>query len=358
MKRLGIRSVGLATGAIERFNDWWPNDVVEAWRTRIPQRRTHINALLPNLRTTNEKHVANLIAATDDPFIGIVKRPIHPADAPALELEVAAARDAIIRANVLPNTIDLLLSHSWYPDLLGTNLAPSIHEQLGLRKDCLAFSIESASNSFVHQLAIAEGLLLTGRAHIALLVQSTVPSKLLPPHLDHAAWFGDMATAEVVSLTEDGSGLIGHAHTTDGTTQGSLVAGTPGKRWHEGEPTILYSLSPEARDRLFFGLLDGAIEVADLFFERHGLTRDHIDLYASHQAFPWLQAESKRALGLDHVPHLETFAEHGNVVSCGLPYQLATAERGGQLQPGHNVFMWTGGSGMTNAALAIKWSAS
>ncbi len=356
MHRLGIRSVGLATGAIDRPNDWWPTDIVEAWRSHIPARRAHVESLIPRLRTANEKRVAALIAATEDPFIGIVRRPIHEPEAQALDLEVAAARDAITRAGIAQSEIDLVLSHSFYPDLLGTNLASSIHESLGLDKNCLSFGIESASNSFVHQLVIAEGLLLGKRARTALLVQSTVPSRLLPPHLDHASWFGDMATAAVVTLVNDGSGLLGHTHTTDGSTQGSLVAGVPGVRWHESAPAILYSLSPSARDRLFFGLLDGAIEVADMFFATNALRREDVNLYVSHQAFPWLQAESKSAVGLGNVPHLETFSRTGNIVSCGLPYQLAVAEREGKLQAGDNVFMWTGGSGMTNAALAVRWN--
>ncbi|MEZ0314237.1 MAG: 3-oxoacyl-ACP synthase III family protein [Myxococcota bacterium] len=357
-RRLGITSTGYALGAIERPNSWWPEEILESWKPALAKRKAGLEAALPQTQDPQRRRVMELmLAGADDPFIGIKTRPIHDPTLPAIDLELLAANDALTRSGVRREDIGLLVSESFYPDLLATNLACSLHERLQLPRTCFSFGMEGASNSFFHQLAIAEAYIVSGRARHALIVQSTAVSRLLPQSFDYSGWFGDMATAFVVSAVEDGSGVYAITHITDGSMQGTLLAGTPGKQWHEGGPSVLYT-SYAVRGRMFEDLVGGAVEVGGNLFADVSWKPDDIDFYACHQGFTWMRQVTQDVLGMNRARSFDTFSWTGNNAACSVPIQLALAEREGVLRPGDKVVIWGGGSGITRAAVAVRWRAS
>src|SRR5512140_337696 len=105
MSNVGILGVGMFLPTEVRQNDWWSAELVASWMER---RRKAPPPEPP--RTEGEARV--LAAMKDqalDPFQGAVERRVIARGATVLDMETAAAREAIERSGIAPREIDLLL---------------------------------------------------------------------------------------------------------------------------------------------------------------------------------------------------------------------------------------------------------
>jgi len=351
-RSVGIRSVGIHLPETVRPNDWWPQEMVDGWRDSFEQRL----AAADGPASESERLIREaMLDFGDDPFRGSVRRHVLPDDMESSDMEVAAARDALERANCSAGDVDLLLSSALVPDYLATNNACTIQHALGISRSCLTISLDVAGNAFSQQLAIAESMIATGRATTALLTQSCAHSRVLEPDDPHAPWFGDAATALVVGPVSANRGLLGRADRTDGALQGSLVVGVPGGRWHDEGRAVIYNASMAATRSLIGSLIDVAKETLDEALDDAGASPQDIDFYACHQAFPWLRRVTQRHAKLDRARFVDTFSEAANVAAANVPFVLATAERRGTLRDGDLVATFTGGSGITWSSMVMRW---
>jgi 3-oxoacyl-[acyl-carrier-protein] synthase-3 len=210
----------------------------------------------------------------------------------------------------------------------------------------------------MHQLALADGLIASGRARRALLVQSSATSRLLDPADPISPTFGDAATAAVVGAVPAGRGILAHAHFADGEYANTLVAGVPGARWYDAGRPVLYIEDPAAERRVFLQTLDRAREAVDAVLARAGLAAADIDFFGVHQGTPWLRRLAQDHAGLAHARSVDTYARTAYVFAASIPLGLALAEREGRLSPGDRVLLFGGGTGMTFGAIALVWGAA
>src|SRR5690606_38664047 len=113
-------------------------------------------------------------------------------------MEVEAARDALARAGITADEIDVLITHAMVPDYMCVNHASIVQDKLGLRKSALCFGIEVVCSSFLVQLRLAAQFIHSGAARRVLVTQSSACTRLMPAAEPYAAWLGDAATAVVV----------------------------------------------------------------------------------------------------------------------------------------------------------------
>lgn len=352
--RIGIHAVGTFLPATVRTNDWWPSATVDAWRDAFEQRVLSVQASAPT--SEGERVTREAMRSLDhDPFRGSVERRVLEDGATSADMEIAAAREALERADCRPEEVDLLIGGALVPDFLATNNACTVQEALGLSPSCFVTSLDVAGNAFSQQLVIAEAMIASGRASRALLTQSAAQSRVLPENDPHAPWFGDAASAVVVGPVSEGHGILGRCDRSDGALQGSLVAGVPGGRWYDDAPTIVYNASMEATQGLIRSLVDVATEAVGAALADAGVEPEDVDFYACHQAFPWLRAVTQERAGLSHARSVDTFARAANVAAVNVPLVLATAEREGALREGDLVATFTGGSGITYSSVIMRW---
>ena len=226
---IGILSIGVFLPEGIRTNDWWSKDVVASWEQK---KENFLATLTP--KTKGEQMVANAFANTaDDPFAGSRERRIAPESMSGTQMEALAVRNLFQNSALSPSRTGALLCHTTVPDHLITNHACTVHESAGLPSRCFSIAVESACSSFLHQLALAEGLILSGRVDNVLLTQSCLFTRLIVNSRRHSPWFGDGATAVLVGKVPEGRGILGTAHRTDGKLQDlSLI--------HISEPTRPY----------------------------------------------------------------------------------------------------------------------
>jgi 3-oxoacyl-[acyl-carrier-protein] synthase-3 len=290
----------------------------------------------------------------DDPFKGSVERRVLADALAPSDMEILAGKDALQRAGVPADEIDLLMVYSQLPDYLTVSTAVRVHEGLGLPARCFTTSVESACNSFMQQLEMASLMIESGRVKRALLIQSTAISRAVRPEDQHSVWFGDCATAVVVGPVSEGRGLLGTAHRTDGSFYRALVTGCPGKHWWEGHPFVYNEDSAAAR-RMLLAIADVGKEVVDDALGQIGMAADQVDFYATHQSTLWFRKVTQEHLGLTHAQSFDTFRWTASVAACSVPLMMGMGEREGVLRDGHTVAMYSGGGGITYSGAILRW---
>ncbi|MFT3776466.1 MAG: 3-oxoacyl-[acyl-carrier-protein] synthase III C-terminal domain-containing protein [Minicystis sp.] len=353
--RLGILGMGTYLPPTIRKNDAWPEATIQRWSERALLKQDRLHAA--EVRTEGRRRVLEAMAAlANDPFKGARERRVMDAGMTTSDMEVAAAEDALERAGVDRAEIDLFSTATTLPDYLSVSNTPLVHHRLGLPSRALSLTIDSACNGFLHQLAVAEAMILAGRARRALLVQSSGLGHACRPEDAHAGWFGDAATAVVVGPVAAPHGLLGHAHRTDGRYHRALVIGSPGRPWYRaGEGLYAHTEDPGAALEMLLDTADHGRTIVHEALAAAGVEADDVTFYASHQAASWFRPVTQEVIGLRKARSFDSFAWTASLTTCNVPFMLAMAEREGVLRPGDVVAMYGGGSGVVFSGAVLRW---
>jgi 3-oxoacyl-[acyl-carrier-protein] synthase-3 len=355
--RAGIISIGAYLPDDVRTNDWWPDDLVERWRLGLDANARELEAYLAGreLSAGTKRVIEAMRALEADPFRGARQRHVMAAGQLASEMELIAAQRALEGLGDLAPQIDFLCVFSAVPDYLNATNACLLHQQLGLRSECMTTALEAAGNSFLQQLELARTLIEMRRVRYALLIQSSSWSRVVAQDSVFAPYLGDAATAVLVGPVADGHGVVASAHFTDGSRHKALVTGVPGKRWYEG-PVIAYTEDPRSTRDMYLAVPDRARAVVERALASAQISASNIDFYASHQGALWLGPVTQEFCGMAGANSAHSFASTGHINACAIPYALLTGVRTGKLDPGELVLMFSGGSGESLCAIVMRWS--
>lgn len=351
---VGSLGLGMFLPPEIRRNDWWSPEVVASWASAAPPPLPPASAAMTEgtarvLRALGEQAV--------DPFRGAVARHVMSNGMTALDMEEAAAREAITRSGIDPARIDLLLTHTVLPDVLLGNPAAELHHRLGLQKRCFAMPNDAAAHSFMMQFSLAEAMIASGRASCALLVQSAATSRMIDLHDSWAPLFGDGATAMVVGPVSAGRGTKASVHFADGRYNNTLVGSVPGGSWHDVGRGLVHVADPAMMRDVFLRTADVCKEAIDAALEAAGVAAAQIDFFSMYQGTPWLRPVLQQFAGLDKARSLETFAHTGYLFSATLPAGLYLAEQQGLISADDLVLVTGGGTGVTYGSLVLRWGA-
>ncbi len=352
-----IRSIGVFLPDAVVTNDAWPQAVVAGWMERrawSPERAERAEATAAG---SGAQLVLEAMArASADPFQGSVERRRMATSETAVDMQVEAARRALDVAGITPSDVDFVLGASLVPDLLNAPDACAVHHGLGLRGDCLATSADAVCNSFQMQLALADGLLRTGRGRIGLLLQCSAASRTTPMEQPYSVHFGDGATAVVVAPATEGRGLLAQAHHTDGSIHRAKVVTVPGREWWEEGRSQSTVLDREAARRMFLTFADVGRDLIAEACRRAEAEPKDVAFFACHQATSWWREVVQTHAGLHAARSLDTYPRTGTLSAANLPFILHEAARDGLLLDGDLVCMYQGGTGATYTASVYRWT--
>lgn len=277
---------------------------------------------------------------------GIRERRVAGPDDTVVGLATEAGEEALRRAGTTPEELDLVLVATMTPERKMPNAAAPVAGAIGASA-VAAIDVNAACTGFVSALALAAGMIESGRIGRALVVGSEVVTPFLDPDDRRtAALFGDGAGAAV--LGPSGGGGIGPAwFGVKPDPEGDLVGLDQGEQARirmNGHDTFKVAVDE---------LSEATRRAADLA----GVGLDEIDLFVYHQANSRiLQAVGER-LGLDRSRVADYLALLGNTSSATVPLALAEAEREGRLRPGFRVLLAGFGAGMTWGSMTMEWEA-
>jgi 3-oxoacyl-[acyl-carrier-protein] synthase III len=330
---------------------------------------------VPPRVVTNDDLIALGVDTTHDWIVqrtGIEARRFADEGVGSAELALPAARDAIDRAGLTPNDLDLIVFATLSPDMAFPGSGVLLQQKLGLCEGAEArfvgaLDVRNQCSGFLYGLHVATGLVKSGGAKHVLLVGAETHSAAIDLSTRGrtvSSLFGDGAGAVVVSAVEEDRGVRGTWVGADGRYAETLCQ----KVW-------------DIRKRPFIPVDAngvGQVDPAHMFAQMDGRTvfkhavekmcralmqacwstgtdPKQIDLFFFHQANMRINQYVAKTLELPDEKVVHNIQRYGNTTAATIPIMLAESEREGRLRRGMKVAMVAFGSGFTWGSALVDW---
>jgi 3-oxoacyl-[acyl-carrier-protein] synthase III len=259
------------------------------------------------------------------------------------DLAAQAGAAALAEAGVAADELDQVIVATTSADEMSPHTATFVAGRLGAT-GAAAIDISAACVGFLSGLALAVGMLESGRAERALVIGADALSRYLDPDDPGSAMlFGDGAGAVVLTATA-GPSRVGPAIFRSDASGGPLI------RLGREEPLIRMD-GPEVYRRAVAVMTQVTHEAV----AAAGLELADIDLFVYHQANARILRAVGQRLGLDPDRVVDYVARYANTSAASLPIALATAAAEGRLRPGHRVLLAAFGAGLVWGGVVVEW---
>ena len=268
------------------------------------------------------------------------------------DLATHAARQALDRAGILADSIDLIVMATTTADDTFPAAAVTVQQKLGAQQ-AFGFDVQAVCSGFVYALGVADNFIRSGQVKIALVIGAETMSRLLDSDdRGTAVLFGDGAGALVLQAQESTSqerGVLSTHLFSDGRYRDALyVDGGPSRGGAVGHVRM------QGREVMKHAVekIGGAVKKA---LEFHGLTPQDIDWFVPHQANIRIINAVAKHFDLPMKRVIVTVDKHANTSAASIPLALAEAEADGRILPGHLVVIEAMGGGFTWGSAVIRW---
>ena len=312
-------------------------------------------AYLPE-RILENSELAKMVDTSDDWIVkrtGIRQRHIAAEGELTSDLATKAAHDALVKANIASDQIDLIVVATTTPDETFPSTATKVQAALGITKG-VAFDIQAVCAGFVYALTIADNFIKTGQSNNALVIGAETFTRILDwTDRSTCVLFGDGAGAVVLCGRENSDqvknyGILStHLH-SDGRQRGILYVdggpsstGTVGQVRMSGKEVYKHAVSKLG-------------EVIDEALEFNGLSSSDIDWLVPHQANRRIieSMAKKMSLPLDKV--ICCIERHANTSAASVPLALYEGISDGRVSGGDLVLFEAIGGGLAWGAGLVK----
>lgn len=346
---IGIKSVAYFAPSLVRTNDHWrehhPHLLARATEGNLAKLWKPRDAASPNVF---DRVLAPYL---DDPFRGAVERRIRAPHESAVDMEAAAAREAIAAARFTPSEVDVVLVSSFLPDRFGPGNAAWLVREVGMR--CPGINLESACSSSLVSLNTAVALVASGQYRNALVVASCSYSRLAPDD-DSMSWFlGDGAGAFLVGEVPEGRGFVAQHTVNTASTCDTFRLDMEMDPVHGVVPRMRTSkeasqIINETGEPTIRAACSGALA-------RAGIGIDDVACMIVNTPTAWYADFACEVLGIDRRKVMSTYPRFANTGPALLPTNLHASARAGMLKDGDWVLMYAVGSVSTAVATVMRW---
>ncbi len=270
----------------------------------------------------------------------------------------AAARQALERANVKPEDLDLIICATVCPDQALPSTAVLIQSQLGAKK-AAAFDLVAACSGFVYSLTVANQFISTGLHQNILVIGVEVLSRYVD-YTDRTTCvlFGDGAGAAVVQRSTDAHrGVLATRIQSDGDLASVLYipgGGTKIPASHDSVDGGQHFIKMKGNE-LFKVAVRSMEDTARQLLDEHKMTINDIDLFVPHQANQRITDAVADRLGVPAEKVYSNIAHTGNTSAASIPICLDELVEAGRLKPGTTLLMTSFGAGATWGGVLMRW---
>ncbi len=316
---------------------------------------------VPERRVTNEE-LSRTMETTDEWIrsrSGIGERRIAAVDENPSDMGAKAALQALERAGLKAEDIDLLIVATMTPDLPFPSTACLLQAKLGLRKDIPCFDIAAACSGFVYGLQVTSDMLRSGRYRRALIVGAEKLSSVVDwTDRSTCVLFGDAAGAAVLEASDTpGYGILASELGADGANAELLYAAAGGSAKPATSETVSgreHCLKMNGKEifKLAVRVMAGACERV---LKAAGVTSAEVSVIIPHQANIRIieGVADQLGLGMDRFPL--NLDRYGNTSAASIPLALEQAWREGRIRHNDLILMVAFGAGLTWGALLLRW---
>ncbi len=313
-------------------------------------------AALPKQVVTN-RDLEQKVDTSDEWIVqrtGIRQRYIAGEGETTASLGEDAARQALSRAGLTPDDLDVIIVATATPDNTFPATAVNIQNRLGMRHGA-AFDMQAVCSGFVYAVATADAYIRGGLARRVLVIGAETFSRIIDwSDRTTCVLFGDGAGALILEAAEGAGttadrGVLTAQLRSDGSHKeklyvdgGPSTTGTVGVLRMEGREVFKHAV----------GMITDVIEQA---FEATGTTAEDIDWLVPHQANRRIIDGSAKKLGIPLEKVVVTVDIHGNTSAASIPLALNEAASDGRIKQGDLVLLEAMGGGFTWGSVLIRW---
>jgi 3-oxoacyl-[acyl-carrier-protein] synthase III len=289
---------------------------------------------------------------------GIKQRHIVDPGMATSDLATMAAREAITKAGLTPDDIDVIIVGTVTPDMLFPSTACLVQAKLGASR-AWGFDLSAACSAFTYSLTAGTTIVASGGAKYALVIGADVMSSIID-YTDRATCvlFGDGAGAVVLGVSNDESvGILDFDHVVDGNGGPALCMPAGGSRMpatHETVDKRLHFVKQEGQAVFKFAVRNTG-EICERLLKRNNLTGDDLDLFVSHQANKRIIMSAAERIGMPAEKVILNIDRYGNTTAATIPLALNTAVEEGKLKKGNLILLTSVGAGFTVGSVLVRW---
>ncbi len=291
---------------------------------------------------------------------GIKTRHIASKDEATSDMAVNASLDAIARAGISKDDIDLVLCATVTPDYFNMpSTACIISHKLGI-KNVQAFDISAACSGFVYGLSIAKAFIESGMKKNILLIGAEKFSSIVD-YTDRSTCilFGDGAGACIISATQDKSeAIIDVKASADGAYSDFLITPSPGSvnpASIEAIENRLIYVKMKGNETFKLAVKTLTKDVKEIL-AHNKMSADDIDFFVPHQANYRIIKAVGDALGLRDDQIVLTIEKYGNTSAASIPMAINDIYESGKLHYGDMMLLDTFGGGLTWASALLPFA--
>ena len=311
-----------------------------------------IGACIPDEIRTNQWFVDRMDTTEDwiTKRTGISERRIANTNENTSDLGTRAALQAIDRAKIEKNEIDLVVCATISPDFFCMpSTACIIADKLGL-KDVMALDISAACTGFVYALSVAKAFIESGMKKNVLIIGAEKLSNIVDwEDRTTCILFGDGAGAAIISATENkNEAIIDVNCSSDGSYADFLM--TP-------------ILSNEAKqcmqmkgNETFKVAVKTLTSDVQKIMQKNNFSNNDIDLFIPHQANYRIIKAVGDALNFEENQKVLTVDKYGNTSSASIPMAINECYENGRLKTGMTILLDAFGGGLTWGSAIAKFA--
>ena len=301
------------------------------------------------------------IVETSDEWItsrtGIKQRHKADADEYTSQFGTLAGKQAIERAGLQPEDIDLIVCATTTPDQIMPSTGALIQAQLGAT-NAAGMDIFAACSGFLYGITMVESMIRTGQIRNALVIGAEVLTKYVD-YTDRGTCviFGDGAGAAVLAPVAEGKGILATKIRSDGRFAEQLYSPGGGTKLGTTHETIdngdhFFKMKG---NELFKIAVRSMAEISKEMLDKAGYTVDDIDLVIPHQANQRITDAVASRLNVPEEKVYSNIAEHGNTSSASIPIALDECIQSGKIKEGSLVLLTSFGGGVTWGGTVIRF---
>jgi 3-oxoacyl-[acyl-carrier-protein] synthase-3 len=318
-----------------------------------------MGSFLPEKVLTNEE-LEKMVDTTDEWIrsrTGIAERRIAGKEEHASTMGAAAAREALERAAVKAEEIDLIIVATMTPDYMTPSTAALIQHAIGA-DNAAAVDIQAACTGYLYGLSMAKAYIESGLSRKLLLIATEKMSSVIDyKDRNTCILFGDGASAAVISGEGAGYAIDAISLGADGELANLVIIPAGGSRDPASEETVkqgLHRFRMEGRE-VFKQAVRRMSSTAEACLEKAGLTQEQVSWVVPHQANLRIIDAIAKSLEIPEERVYRTIHKYGNTSASSVAIALEELTTGEMITAGESILLVAFGAGLTwGAALLTK----
>ncbi len=322
---------------------------------RTYARITSTGSALPDKILTNAD--LEKMVDTDDQWIqdrtGIKQRHVAVEGETTSTLAIKAAKQALQRADMSAQELDLIVVGTTTPDLVFPSTACLIQKALGC-PGITAFDVNAACSGSIYALGVADKFIQSGQHKKVLVIGAETLTRMVDwTDRSTCVLFGDGASAMIVEPSEEAGILSTHLH-ADGSHDDLLNATVGVSSGLKNEPNGGLKIRMKGNEVFKTAVLTlGRIVTETL--KANNMKKSDVDWLIPHQANLRIIAATAKKLNMDMDQVIVTVDKHGNTSAASVGLALDEAVTSGKIKRGEILLLEAFGGGFTWGSALIKY---